>query len=117
MRTSPNPNRPTATSARTVARMRWVALYLNASRCEVASSLQPPVAGGRAMEERTKVRYALVGAGNIAQVAILPAFAHARENSELVAIISDDPAKRSELGKKYGVKHTGGYDELEQVLE
>jgi predicted dehydrogenase len=68
------------------------------------------------MQER-KVRYALVGAGNIAQVAVLPAFAHATENSELVAIISDDPLKRSELGKRYDVKHTGGYDELEQVLE
>lgn len=68
------------------------------------------------MEERRKVRYALVGAGHIAQVAVLPAFAHARENSELVAIISDDPTKRAELGKRYHVKHTGNYDELEQVL-
>jgi predicted dehydrogenase len=68
------------------------------------------------MNDRRKIRYAVVGAGNIAQVAILPAFAHARENSELVAILSDDPEKRAALGKRYGVKHTGTYDELEQVL-
>jgi predicted dehydrogenase len=64
-----------------------------------------------------KVRYALVGAGNIAQVAVLPAFAHARENSELVAIVSDDGEKRAELAKRYGVELTGTYDELERVIE
>jgi predicted dehydrogenase len=42
------------------------------------------------MNERRKIRYAVVGAGNIAQVAILPAFDHARESSELCAIISGD---------------------------
>jgi hypothetical protein len=29
-----------------------------------------------------KIRYAVVGAGNIAQVAVLPAFANAKENSQ-----------------------------------
>ena len=43
------------------------------------------------------------GAGNIAQVAVLPAFEHARENSELAAIVSGDPEKRAALGAKYGV--------------
>ena len=37
--------------------------------------------------EQNKVRYAVVGLGHISQVAILPAFAHARENSELTAIV------------------------------
>ena len=64
-----------------------------------------------------KVRYALVGAGNIAQVAVLPAFSHARENSELVAIVSDDAEKRAELAKRYGVELTGTHDELERVIE
>ena len=36
-----------------------------------------------------KVRYAVVGLGHIAQVAVLPAFAHARENSELTALVHD----------------------------
>lgn len=64
-----------------------------------------------------KIRYAIVGAGNIAQVAVLPAFQHARENSELVAIVSSDAEKRRELGRRYGIGLTGDYDELEDVLE
>jgi predicted dehydrogenase len=71
------------------------------------------VSGTNASKE--KVRYAVVGAGNIAQVAVLPAFAHARQNSELAAIISDDPLKRSVLGRMYDVD-TGCYAELEDVV-
>ncbi|HWA74048.1 MAG TPA: Gfo/Idh/MocA family oxidoreductase [Polyangiaceae bacterium] len=67
--------------------------------------------------ERRKVRYAVVGAGNIAQVAVLPAFAHAKENSQLVAIVSGDPEKRAELQKRYRLEHVGGYDEFESILE
>ena len=37
-----------------------------------------------------KVRYAVVGLGHIAQVAVLPAFKSAG-NSELVAIVSGEP--------------------------
>jgi hypothetical protein len=40
-----------------------------------------------------KIRYAVVGLGNIAQAAVLPAFAHATENSELVALVSSDEEK------------------------
>lgn len=65
----------------------------------------------------SKVRYAVVGAGNIAQVAVLPAFAHATENSELVAIISGDAEKRSELAKRYQLEHAGSYDDFEAILE
>jgi predicted dehydrogenase len=67
----------------------------------------------RATEKR--VRYALVGAGNIAQVAVLPAFEHAAENSELAAIISGDPEKREALGARYGVP-TGTYADLESTV-
>ena len=70
------------------------------------------------MESRSqKIRYAVVGAGNIAQVAILPAFAHASENSELVAVVSSDPEKRHKLSERYGVETSGDYDDLERVLE
>jgi predicted dehydrogenase len=62
-----------------------------------------------------RVRYAVVGAGNIAQVAVLPAFAHARENSELAAIVSDDADKRAVLGERYRVK-TAVYADLEAVI-
>jgi predicted dehydrogenase len=64
-----------------------------------------------------KIRYALVGAGNIAQVAVLPGIRNAGENSELVAIVSGDADKRRVLAEQHGVEHTGSYEELEQVLE
>ncbi|HET9960083.1 MAG TPA: Gfo/Idh/MocA family oxidoreductase, partial [Polyangiaceae bacterium] len=69
------------------------------------------------MAQDTKVRYAVIGAGNIAQVAVLPAFSNATENSSLVALISGDPVKRAELAEKHGIKHTGDYGELESVLQ
>ncbi|WP_394822209.1 Gfo/Idh/MocA family protein [Pendulispora albinea] len=63
-----------------------------------------------------KVRYAVVGVGNIAQMAVLPAFEHAKENSELVALISSDPHKLEELGEHYRIEHRGSYEEFESVL-
>jgi predicted dehydrogenase len=64
-----------------------------------------------------KVRYAVVGLGHIAQVAVLPAFAHARENSELVAFVSGDGTKREELAQKYRVNKTYSYDEYDSCLK
>jgi predicted dehydrogenase len=64
-----------------------------------------------------RVRYVVVGAGNIAQVAVLPAFKNAAENSELVGLVSGSAQKRNELAKRYGIEHTGDYDELEQVID
>ena len=52
-----------------------------------------------------KIRYAVVGLGHIAQVAVLPAFAHARANSQLTALVSDDVQKRKTLGRRYQVDH------------
>jgi len=68
------------------------------------------------MASKQKIRYAVVGAGNIAQVAVLPAFAHAKDNSELAAIVSGDPEKRIELAGKYDLQLTGTYEQLEEVL-
>ena len=62
------------------------------------------------------VRYAVVGLGHIAQVAVLPAFAHARRNSTLAALVSDDAAKRKELARRYKVP-AFSYDDFDQVLE
>lgn len=62
----------------------------------------------------TPVRYAVVGLGHIAQVAILPAFAHAK-NSELVALITGDPLKEKKLAKKYGVA-AFHYDDFERAV-
>lgn len=67
--------------------------------------------------DKKRIRYAVVGAGNIAQVAVLPAFAHAKETSELVAVVSSDPEKRAELSTKYPLALSGDYADLERVLE
>jgi len=62
-----------------------------------------------------KVRYAVAGLGHIAQVAVLPAFAHA-ENAELAALISDDPEKLAKLGRRYKVRDRFGYDQYDDCL-
>jgi glucose-fructose oxidoreductase len=50
-----------------------------------------------------RIRYVVVGAGWFGQAAVLPAFANAKENSELVAIVSGDAEKREVLSADYGV--------------
>jgi glucose-fructose oxidoreductase len=50
-----------------------------------------------------RIRYAVVGAGWFGQSAVLPAFANAKENSDLVAIVSGDAEKRAVLSADYGV--------------
>ncbi len=59
---------------------------------------------------RKQIRYAVVGLGHIAQVAVLPAFANSRRNSTLAALVSGDPLKRETLSAKYGVARTCDYD-------
>jgi predicted dehydrogenase len=61
------------------------------------------------------VRYAVVGAGWFGQAAVLPAFANAKENSELVAIVSGDREKRSALSAQYGVP-AYPYEKYEDLL-
>jgi glucose-fructose oxidoreductase len=61
------------------------------------------------------VRYAVVGLGHIAQVAVLPAFRHAARNSRLTALVSGDPQKGRVLGRKYRVQ-TYSYDEYDACL-
>lgn len=64
-----------------------------------------------------RVRFAVIGLGNIAQVAVLPAFEHAQEECELVALISSDEAKRKTLALEYAVPYSGTYDDLERILD
>ena len=68
-------------------------------------------------KKKDKVRYAVVGLGYIAQIAVLPAFAHATENSELTALVSSDPKKLKELSRKYGVEHTYSYEQYADCLK
>src|ERR671915_232551 len=64
-----------------------------------------------------RIRYAVVGLGHIAQVAVLPAFAHATRNSQLVAVVSGDRTKRRELAKRYRLEGVFTYEEFDECLE
>jgi len=64
-----------------------------------------------------RVRYAVVGLGYIAQAAVLPAFAHARKNSELAALVSDDEKKLRELSRRYRVPATYTYEGYADCLK
>jgi predicted dehydrogenase len=64
---------------------------------------------------KQRIRYAVVGLGHLAQVAVLPAFKNTA-NSELVAIVSGDAEKRRKLGKKYRLEHIYSYEEYERAL-
>ena len=64
----------------------------------------------------SKVKYAVVGLGYIAQSAILPAFRNASKNSVLHALVSDDPRKRKLLGRKYGVDLVYDYSGFKEAL-
>ena len=69
----------------------------------------------RNSSSKRRIRYAVVGLGHIAQVAILPAFRNA-PNSELAAIVSGDPEKEGKIGKKYRVKHVYSYKDYDRAL-
>jgi glucose-fructose oxidoreductase len=66
---------------------------------------------------KRQIRYAVVGLGHIAQVAVLPAFANARRNSRLEALVSNDPTKLKTLSEKYAVPHTFGYEQYDECLK
>ena len=58
----------------------------------------------------------MVGLGHIAQVAVVPGFAHARRNSELAAIVSGDRTKRRELAKRYRIDQAFTYEQFDECL-
>ena len=66
---------------------------------------------------KRQIRYAVVGCGHIAQVAVLPGFANARRNSTLAALVSGDVVKRKALSEKYGVETTYSYEEYAECLK
>ena len=55
------------------------------------------------MESERKIRYAVVGLGDIAQEDMMPGIDHTG-NSEITALITSDPVKADELGTKYRVE-------------
>ncbi len=62
-----------------------------------------------------KVRYAIVGLGDIAQEAMLPGVEHTG-NSELTAFVSSDLAKAREVGKRYGVTNCYTYEQFDNLI-
>ena len=62
-----------------------------------------------------KVRYALVGLGDITQEAMLPGVKHTG-NSEVVAFVTGDAEKARLVGEQYGVTMSYHYDRFEEML-
>src|SRR5438874_9243611 len=69
----------------------------------------------RKRRSERQVGYAVIGLGHIAQTAVLPAFAHAK-NSQLVVLVSSDPEKRRKLSRQYRCDAYASED-LDEVLD
>ena len=65
--------------------------------------------------DRPKIRYAVVGAGDITQRAMMPGIAHTG-NSTLTAIVTGDPEKARALADTYKVDHVYDYDQFDTML-
>jgi predicted dehydrogenase len=77
----------------------------------------PTAARTAAINSNSKrIRYAVVGLGHLAQIAVLPAFAHARENSEVVALVSGDATKLKKVAARYKIKHAYSYETFHELL-
>jgi glucose-fructose oxidoreductase len=63
---------------------------------------------------KEKVRYAVVGGGQISQQAFMPGIART-DNSELAALVTGDPAKADDLAKLYKIK-AWSYDQYDALL-
>lgn len=81
---------------------------------KAGSQRNPRKANGNARHAKGRVRYAVVGLGYISQIAVLPAFRNARQNSTLAALVSSDAKKLKVLGRRYGVDTLCSYDDLLQ---
>ena len=90
-------------------------------RSNSQKSRRRPSSGNRSGISRPnsnrKIRYAIVGLGHIAQVAVLPGFRGAK-NSELTAIVSGDVQKLKSVARKYrvGRDQVFSYEEYDRAL-
>lgn len=73
-------------------------------------------AASKTSESNKKVRYAVVGLGHIAQVAVMPAFETVK-NAELTTIVSGDREKLAKLKKKYHLEQVYSYGAYDQALD
>lgn len=67
------------------------------------------------MASEKKVRYAIVGVGDIAQEDLMPGVEHTG-NSVITALVTGDPKKASELGEKYDVEATYSYEQFGEAI-
>lgn len=67
------------------------------------------------IEPTKKVRYAIVGLGDIAQEDMMPGVSHTG-NSEITALVTADSEKAIELAKKYDVTATFSYEAFDEAL-
>lgn len=74
-------------------------MAIDGSEVTIYTSYTP---GGYIMSKRP-LRFALIGAGHIAQSAVIPSFAAIPKDAELVGILSDDPLKRRRLAHESGL--------------
>jgi predicted dehydrogenase len=63
-----------------------------------------------------KIRYAIVGLGDIAQEDMMPGVDHTG-NSVITALVTSDPEKATELGEKYSVDATYTYEQFDEALK
>lgn len=66
------------------------------------------------MESERKIRYAIVGLGDIAQEDMMAGVDHT--GNSITALIMSDLVKESELGKKYGVETALSYEQFQEAL-
>lgn len=62
------------------------------------------------------LRFAVVGLGDIAQRAVLPAFAHVRSQATITALVSGEARKRRLLGRRFRAEIACDYDEYDAML-
>ncbi|HEY0793671.1 MAG TPA: Gfo/Idh/MocA family oxidoreductase [Chthoniobacterales bacterium] len=62
-----------------------------------------------------KIRYAIVGVGDIAQEDMMPGVEHTG-NSAITALVTSNPKKAQEVGATYEVEATFGYEAFAQAL-
>jgi predicted dehydrogenase len=67
------------------------------------------------IESEEKVRYAIVGLGDIAQEDMMPGVDHGG-NAKITAFVTSDPVKARELGKKYDVDAVFSYEQFDAAL-
>ena len=62
-----------------------------------------------------KVRYGIIGLGDISQEALMPGVKHTG-NSQITALVSSDREKLGALGERYGVEHRYGYEDFASLI-